>query len=81
MGRRARKSRLPLAMAFGSDRKGKISVEIYAAAIALAFLDPWRIACYVGVARIWLVPDRGVKHELLSVHPAKDGAEHSPTGA
>ncbi|WP_018182690.1 TMEM175 family protein [Kaistia granuli] len=71
-----------LATAFGRDRKGKISVVIYAAAIALAFLNPWiAIACYVGVALIWLIPDRRVEHELLLAHPAKDGGDHPSTGA
>jgi len=48
-----------LAKALGKDFKGKISVVIYAAAIPLAFVQPW-IACalYVLVAAIWLTPDR-----------------------
>ncbi|WP_201403034.1 TMEM175 family protein [Kaistia sp. 32K] len=56
-----------LAIAFGQDRKGKISVLIYAAAIVLAFVSPWiAIACYVVVALIWLVPDRRVEKVLLA---------------
>jgi hypothetical protein len=41
------------------DFKGKISIAIYVAAIALAFVHPW-LACglYVLVAAIWLCPDR-----------------------
>ena len=48
-----------LGKALGNDFKGKISVVIYVAAIALAFVHPW-IACalYVLVAAIWLCPDR-----------------------
>jgi uncharacterized membrane protein len=48
-----------LAKALGKDLKGKLSVLIYAAAIALAFVHPL-IACalYVLVAAIWLAPDR-----------------------
>jgi uncharacterized membrane protein len=66
-----------LAIAFGHDRKGKISVVIYAAAIGLAFLNPWiAIAGYVGVALMWLVPDRRVERVLLAstggAHPSKD---------
>jgi TMEM175 potassium channel family protein len=47
-----------LAKALGNDRKGKLSVVIYVAAIPLAFVHPW-IACglYVLVAAIWLTPD------------------------
>lgn len=48
-----------LALALGLDRKGKISIIAYLAAIALAFVNPW-IACglYVAVAALWFVPDR-----------------------
>jgi uncharacterized membrane protein len=65
-----------LAIAFGPDRKGRISVLIYASAIGLAFLSPWiAIACYVAVALIWLVPDRRVEQVLLSVREPADTAE------
>jgi uncharacterized membrane protein len=45
--------------ALRSDLKGRLSPFVYAAGIALAFLDP-RIsqALYAIVALIWLVPDR-----------------------
>ena len=48
-----------LAKALGNDLKGKLSVLIYAVAIALAFVHPL-IACalYVLVAAMWLAPDR-----------------------
>ena len=51
-----------IATALGSDRKGKISVVFYAAAIPLAFLQSW-MACalYVLVAVMWLVPDRRIE--------------------
>ncbi len=53
---------LRLARALGSDVKGKVSLVIYAAAIALAFVDPWfSDALYVAVALIWLVPDRRIE--------------------
>ena len=49
----------PLARALGKDFKGKISVVIYAVAIALAFVNPWvALALYVAVALMWFVPDR-----------------------
>jgi uncharacterized membrane protein len=48
-----------LARAVGDDLKGKVSVAIYAAAIALAFwLPSASLALYALVAAIWLVPDR-----------------------
>jgi len=57
----------PLAVAVGSDFKGRTSVAIYAAAIPLAFVRPW-IACamYVAVAIIWLVPDRRIERTLAA---------------
>ncbi len=48
-----------LAAALGSDAKGKLSIGLYVAAIALAFVGPW-LSCvlYAAVAAIWFVPDR-----------------------
>jgi uncharacterized membrane protein len=54
-----------LAKSIGRDRKGKISIAIYAAAIPLAFVQPWIAgACYVIVAIIWLIPDRRIESKL-----------------
>jgi uncharacterized membrane protein len=51
-----------LAASIGSDRKGKISMGIYAAAIPLAFARAWMAgACYVIVAIMWLIPDRRIE--------------------
>jgi TMEM175 potassium channel family protein len=54
-----------LAEALGSDFKGKISMVIYAVAIPLAFVKPWA-ACliYVGVAVMWLIPDRRIERNI-----------------
>ena len=54
-----------LARALGHDAKGKISLVIYVAAIALAFVQPL-ISCalYVVVAAIWLFPDPRVEKLL-----------------
>lgn len=47
-----------LAIAIGRDRKGTVSVVIYAIAIPLAFVRPWiSCSCYVLVAIMWLLPD------------------------
>jgi TMEM175 potassium channel family protein len=56
-----------LARAIGSDWKGKLSPLAYLAAIPLAFVNPW-ISCalYVGVALIWLVPDRRIERRLVA---------------
>jgi uncharacterized membrane protein len=58
-----------LARAIGSDLKGKSSLVLYAAAIALSFYNRW-IACgiYVLVALIWLVPDRRIERALEHHH-------------
>jgi uncharacterized membrane protein len=54
-----------LAAAVGTDRKGEISLVIYALAIAISFKSP-QVACglYVLVAVIWLVPDRRIEAVL-----------------
>ena len=54
-----------LANALGRDFKGKISVLLYAAAVALAFVDAWlSIAIYALVAVMWLIPDRRIEKAL-----------------
>ncbi len=54
-----------LAASIGTDRKGKISIAIYAAAIPLAFAQAWIAgACYVIVAIMWLVPDRRIERKV-----------------
>jgi uncharacterized membrane protein len=54
-----------LAKALGADFKGKISIVIYTAAIALSFLTSIG-ACilYLLVAVMWLVPDRRIERTL-----------------
>ena len=47
------------ARALGSDRKGKISLACYGAAVVLAFVQPVvALALVAVVAAIWIVPDR-----------------------
>ncbi len=62
---RAQGSGSALARALGRDVKGKASILLYALAIGLAFVEPW-IACavYVGVALMWLVPDRRIARNV-----------------
>ena len=51
-----------LAVALGRDLKGRVSIALYVAAIALAFVRPWiAIVLYVTVALIWLVPDTRIE--------------------
>jgi len=54
-----------LAAAVGSDAKGKLSIGLYASAIALAFVNQWLSdALYVTVALMWLVPDRRIESRV-----------------
>lgn len=54
-----------LAEALGNDFKGKVSVVIYAAAIALAFVNSWWAgALYIVVAIMWLIPDQRIEKML-----------------
>jgi uncharacterized membrane protein len=54
-----------LALALGSDLKGKLSLSLYILAIPTAFIQPLiSDAIYVFVALIWLVPDRRIESRL-----------------
>jgi uncharacterized membrane protein len=54
-----------LSEAIGSDFKGRISTLIYTIAIPLAFFHVGlSLACYVGVALMWLVPDRRIERRM-----------------
>jgi uncharacterized membrane protein len=54
-----------LARALGADIKGKASPIIYLVGIVGAFVSVWvSAACYVGVALMWLVPDRRIERAL-----------------
>jgi len=51
-----------LARAVGSDPKGRASMVLYAAAIPLAFWEPWvAYGLYAAVALMWLIPDRRIE--------------------
>jgi uncharacterized membrane protein len=54
-----------LARAVGRVVKGKGSLVLYAAGVAIAFVEPrGAIALYVAVALIWLIPDRRIEKAL-----------------
>ena len=62
-----------LATLIGRDRKGLISIVIYAAAIPMAFVQAWIAgAAYVMVAILWLVPDPRIERKAAQV-PQEDG--------
>jgi len=51
-----------LAAAVGRDMKGKLSALGYALAIPAAFFRPWIAGMlFVGVAMMWLIPDRRIE--------------------
>lgn len=57
-----------LARAIGRDAKGKVSPLLYALGIAAAWLiSPWAgLAFFVGVALMWLVPDRRIETRVMA---------------
>ena len=51
-----------LANAIGGDSKGKLSVVMYIAGIAISFFNPWiAYGTYTLVAILWLIPDRRIE--------------------
>jgi uncharacterized membrane protein len=54
-----------LRAAVGTDRKGKISMVLYAGAIGAAFVERWvSVGAIVTVALIWFIPDRRIEAVL-----------------
>jgi uncharacterized membrane protein len=54
-----------LAKAVGKDRKGTASVVLYLMAIPVTFVNEWLAeAIYVGVALMWLIPDRRIEKTI-----------------
>jgi uncharacterized membrane protein len=75
-----------LRAAIGADVKGKLSVVLFAAGVALAFWATWAaLALYGAVAVMWLVPDRRLEPVIDGSHGARaavgDGAAESEDGA
>lgn len=51
-----------LRMAIGKDWKGKVSPVLYVTGIGFSYVSPWAATVvYVGVACLWLVPDRRIE--------------------
>ncbi len=62
-----------IARAVGSDRKGNLSLVIYALGIGAAFARPWLAeALYVLVAVIWFIPDRRIERRLPEEREAEE---------
>jgi len=65
-----------IAKALGRDRKGIISVVIYAIGIPLCFVNAWiGFALYACVAGIWFIPDKRIEHKLVE-HPSEETIVH-----
>jgi uncharacterized membrane protein len=62
---RAHEGETLLRRAIGKDFKGKISIVAYLAGMVGTYFSPW-IGClvYVGVAAMWLIPDRRIESRL-----------------
>ena len=59
-----------LRAAVGVDKKGVISLVIYALAIGVAFVNHWvALGLYVAVAVMWLVPDHRIERMMTSPDP------------
>ena len=70
--------RSPLKGAIGRDIKGKISPIMYLAGVAMAFVNPAiSDLLYLGVALMWLIPDRRVESAILRGGPAGDAHPES----
>lgn len=58
-----------LAKAIGRDRKGNLSIVLYAVAIPLAFVASWlAISIYVLVALMWVIPDKRIEKTMPERH-------------
>jgi uncharacterized membrane protein len=59
-----------LAAAIGRDVKGKMSPVLYCLGIGASFVNPWLAgSIYVGVALMWLIPDRRIERQLQHHDP------------
>ncbi|HZT96103.1 MAG TPA: TMEM175 family protein [Chloroflexota bacterium] len=68
-----------LARAVGRDFKGKLSALAYLVAAPLAFVASWgSVVIYVGVALLWLIPDRRIESRLTS--ESTTASEAHPSG-
>jgi uncharacterized membrane protein len=66
----------PLGRALGRDYKGRLSLVIYAVAIAFAWVATWiSFALFVVVALIWLIPDRRLERALAEIRESEGAGE------
>jgi len=54
-----------IAKALGKDRKGILSVVVYAIGIGLSFINSWLgVMLYTLVAAMWFIPDKRIENNL-----------------
>lgn len=52
-----------LARALGKDKKGVVSLIIYALGMGMSFIHPWwGLISYALVAAMWFIPDKRIEH-------------------
>ena len=57
--------------AIGNDKKGKISILLYAIGVGLSFVNPWiGFSIYGIVAAIWFLPDPRIEDKLVKENEA-----------
>ena len=62
-----------LKTAIGGDRKGWVSLAVYATAIPMAFVYRWiAVGLYALVAAMWLIPDTRIERRLSQESAAAD---------
>jgi uncharacterized membrane protein len=65
-----------LQVAIGDDRKGRISLVLYIAAIPLTFVNRWiAVGIFALVAIMWFVPDRRIEARLNARSRKESAAE------
>ena len=64
-----------LAEAVGDDRKGKISIVLYLVGVSASWFAAWLgFAIYVGVAVMWLIPDRRIEEKVVEESEQEEAA-------
>jgi len=66
-----------LRKAVGKDPKAVASLVAYTLAVGVAYFQPWiAVALYVGVALMWLIPDRRIERVVNAEGPHAEGSHH-----
>jgi uncharacterized membrane protein len=67
-----------LAEAIGDDRKGKLSIALYLVGVLLSWFAAWLgFLVYVGVAVMWLVPDRRIEEKVVEESEQEEAQSNS----